>query len=226
MLWLFGMGVPPYGPCLRSDLRPKYMTPLEVEVMMKELWALEAPLLAYVFGSGTAADGDGAQDPAAVRALASAGADGVNGYKMFFIRVLPVAPNKFRPPSKVGEEMFEHPQNVALGRVLTAALDMATDAPVKLPDAAPGTGPDLAALRAAHLGRMVGNWLKLQDAVAALMDSTLAENNAGGGQGIRQALEKKEGLFRKNMMGKRVNFAARWVQGGAHGGAGMGCRCW
>ncbi len=30
-------------------------------------------------------------------------------------------------------------------------------------------------------------------------------------QGIRQILEKKEGLFRKNMMGKRVNFAARSV---------------
>jgi hypothetical protein len=30
-------------------------------------------------------------------------------------------------------------------------------------------------------------------------------------QGIRQALEKKEGLFRKNIMGKRVNFAARCV---------------
>ncbi len=30
-------------------------------------------------------------------------------------------------------------------------------------------------------------------------------------QGIRQQLEKKEGLFRKNMMGKRVNFACRSV---------------
>ena len=30
-------------------------------------------------------------------------------------------------------------------------------------------------------------------------------------QGIRQILEKKEGLFRKNMMGKRVNFACRSV---------------
>lgn len=30
-------------------------------------------------------------------------------------------------------------------------------------------------------------------------------------QGVRQQLEKKEGLFRKNMMGKRVNFAARSV---------------
>ena len=30
-------------------------------------------------------------------------------------------------------------------------------------------------------------------------------------QGIRQTLEKKEGMFRKNMMGKRVNYAARSV---------------
>ena len=30
-------------------------------------------------------------------------------------------------------------------------------------------------------------------------------------KGIRQLLEKKEGLFRKNMMGKRVNFACRSV---------------
>ncbi len=29
--------------------------------------------------------------------------------------------------------------------------------------------------------------------------------------GVRQLLEKKEGLFRKHMMGKRVNFAARSV---------------
>lgn len=36
-------------------------------------------------------------------------------------------------------------------------------------------------------------------------------NSPCGLQGIRQILEKKEGLFRKNMMGKRVNFAARSV---------------
>lgn len=35
--------------------------------------------------------------------------------------------------------------------------------------------------------------------------------NPGMLQGIRQQLEKKEGLFRKNMMGKRVNFACRSV---------------
>jgi hypothetical protein len=29
----------------------------------------------------------------------------IHGYRMFFIHVLPVAPNKFRPPSVVGGQM-------------------------------------------------------------------------------------------------------------------------
>ena len=46
--------------------------------------------------------------------------------------------------------------------------------------------------------------------VAQLIDATASENKDGL-QGVRQLLEKKEGLFRMNMMGKRVNFAARSV---------------
>ncbi|KAL6757628.1 hypothetical protein V8C86DRAFT_3135173 [Haematococcus lacustris] len=67
-------------------------------------------------------------------------------------------------------------------------------------------------VRQQELARMLSQWLALQDAVSCLMDSTLSDNKgADVGVGIRQALEKKEGLFRKNMMGKRVNFAARSV---------------
>lgn len=36
-------------------------------------------------------------------------------------------------------------------------------------------------------------------------------NKADQGTGVRQLLEKKEGLFRMNMMGKRVNYACRSV---------------
>ena len=45
------------------------------------------------------------------------------------------------------------------------------------------------------------------------MSARLAIGPSGSAcsQGIRQQLEKKEGLFRKNMMGKRVNFACRSV---------------
>jgi DNA-directed RNA polymerase beta' subunit len=46
--------------------------------------------------------------------------------------------------------------------------------------------------------------------VSQLIDASASENTDGL-QGVRQLLEKKEGLFRMNMMGKRVNFAARSV---------------
>jgi len=47
--------------------------------------------------------------------------------------------------------------------------------------------------------------------VCTLSDGLLHTGLSACLQGIRQILEKKEGLFRKNMMGKRVNFAARSV---------------
>ena len=54
--------------------------------------------------------------------------------------------------------------------------------------------------------------VNVQECVNVLIDSSLARNNnADVPSGIRQALEKKEGLFRQNMMGKRVNYAARSV---------------
>ena len=47
--------------------------------------------------------------------------------------------------------------------------------------------------------------------VLAQIAPMIAEAGVIVSQGIRQQLEKKEGLFRKNMMGKRVNFACRSV---------------
>lgn len=50
-----------------------------------------------------------------------------------------------------------------------------------------------------------------------------AAENSHGVSGIKQQLEKKEGLFRKNMMGKRVNFAARSGELAAAGCCGLIC---
>jgi len=44
-----------------------------------------------------------------------------------------------------------------------------------------------------------------------LFDSELNKMDSNRVPGIRQVLEKKEGLFRKHMMGKRVNYACRSV---------------
>lgn len=69
--------------------------------------------------------------------------------------------------------------------------------------------------RARDMGSLYQAWMELQDAVNSLIDrdknpvqGAAAKRNE---EGIKQKLEKKEGLFRKNMMGKRVNYAARSV---------------
>jgi DNA-directed RNA polymerase I subunit RPA1 len=69
--------------------------------------------------------------------------------------------------------------------------------------------------RARDMSSLYQAWTELQDAVNSLIDrdknpirGAAAKRNE---EGIKQKLEKKEGLFRKNMMGKRVNFAARSV---------------
>lgn len=62
--------------------------------------------------------------------------------------------------------------------------------------------------------RLVSAILDLQNAVNCLMDSSKDPSPLGARNtppGIRQILERKEGLFRMNMMGKRVNHACRSV---------------
>ncbi|GBG27507.1 DNA-directed RNA polymerase subunit [Hondaea fermentalgiana] len=56
----------------------------------------------------------------------------------------------------------------------------------------------------------LNQWVQLQEAVNGYLDSSKV-NTRDPPPGVRQGLEKKEGLFRQNMMGKRVNYAARSV---------------
>lgn len=87
------------------------MTPLEAEEIMKRLWKAEGKILGLIYAAEEAGAGlDIAPRAAAALAASKPDAQGgalspsdPEGYRMFFVRVLPVIPNKFRPPSKVGE---------------------------------------------------------------------------------------------------------------------------
>ncbi|GIL46561.1 hypothetical protein Vafri_3552 [Volvox africanus] len=182
------------------------MTPTEVEEHMRLLWQNEFPVLSLIYsiqGVPMLGKRRGYWRPTEEEARLA--------YRMFFLRVIPVAPNRFRPPSKLMDSMFDHAQNVHLSKVLNCSLDLVTTAADAHQGRDPkGTGADPAQAAALDLSRRVAIWLQMQDAVCALIDSTTADKTADS-TGIRQQLEKKEGLFRKNMMGKRVNFAARSV---------------
>ena len=66
--------------------------------------------------------------------------------------------------------------------------------------------------RSGKLGITTQKWIQLQEAVNCFMDSSMASKNVDKEQGgIRQLLEKKEGMFRMKMMGKRVNYGGRSV---------------
>ena len=55
-------------------------------------------------------------------------------------------------------------------------------------------------------------WIELPTQLNCFKDSSKdPSSNMNPALGIRQLLERKEGIFRKHMMGKRVNYACRSV---------------
>ncbi|RCI08269.1 hypothetical protein L249_8353 [Ophiocordyceps polyrhachis-furcata BCC 54312] len=122
---------------------------------------------------------------------------------MFFISAILVPPNRFRPEARTGDsKITEAPQNSLFRSILRGCGKFAQTYGALESDAS-----DLTQVHQA--------WADLQEAVNSLIDKS--HNPVQGyaakriEDGIKQQLEKKEGLFRMNMMGKRVNFAARSV---------------
>lgn len=129
---------------------------------------------------------------------------------MFFIKYLLVPPNKYRPETKSGDgEITEASENSLYKQIMKQCITMN-----QIRAEVGGSVLESTARRRDFLD-LQNAWIRLQEAVNTLIDSS--KNSVQGAaakkieDGIKQKLEKKEGLFRKNMMGKRVNFAARSV---------------
>jgi DNA-directed RNA polymerase I subunit RPA1 len=189
--------------------RQVFITPIEARSMLKKLWANEYDFVSMVwvanapsYDAKTSSPASSALDSAGALAAASALPERRSDPARFFMQTVLVTPCRFRPPSKMNDMMFEHPQNTHLNAIIQANLTLAElfRKPPTVPEP-----PEVRAQRA------VRAWLTLQGGVNRLVDSSKAEGGEAGGMGIRQQLEKKQGLFRMNMMGKRVNYAARSV---------------
>ena len=159
----------------------QYLTPTEVEAQLKMLWQKEREICSLIWAQNVS--------PHILRSP--------EGPSIFFFRTIPVAPSRFRPPTRLGDMQFEHPQNYYLGQILSARIQLKA-----LYSGSSGDSKDFQ--------QAMNSWLKVQDCVNGLIDSTKSSDR-NAANGIRQVLEKKEGLFRQNMMGKRVNYAARSV---------------
>lgn len=169
----------------------RYVLSSEVKEILTGVFDTERPLVEVVFHSRPALK------PLPVRG------------DMFLLDVLVVPPTRFRLPQKLGDDVHENPQNELLSNVLRTTL-LIKD----LNERFMLHSKDSAEDNKLVFNRLMNAFVTLQNDVNGLIDSTKNQNPGVGRTplpGIKQALEKKEGLFRKHMMGKRVNYAARSV---------------
>ncbi len=198
----------------------KYLPPVEVEAQIKLLWQHQPDILNFIW---MRAFSDGAN----VGVIDLRNAD---GFKIFFMRVVLVTANRFRPAAKIGDSISDHPQNIHLKRILecnskirliqmnsdsasTSVVNVVPEMEQDVVAAATAAG-NAAAANGSNLSKLVSLWIDLQNAVNCYMDSSKDPNplgTQGAPIGIRQILERKEGLFRRHMMGKRVNYCCRSV---------------
>eukprot|EP01080_Neovahlkampfia_damariscottae_P006005 gene6005-10003_t len=152
---------------------PIFLMPNEIEDFIEEVWKFEKETFDLLYKKS---------------------------HEMFFLKLVPVMPNKFRPPQLVNKKMFENASNSFLTKIIQSSKEVQSEM------------KQLEQYEVSeHLKSVVAN---LQENVNIVMDSSMTKDpNVIRSQykGIKQTIERKEGLFRKNMMGKRVNFAARSV---------------
>ena len=175
----------------------RVMAPEESRAHLRRLFAKESTLCSLLWGR------HGPHAPVSNQDLSVASAD------MFFMDVLPVPPTRFRPPAAMGDTLFEHPQNELLANVIKTTYrirdlnldlrEVTTKRPEELAE-----GGKLPGDRNKILGSLLEALIQLQVDVNSFIDSGKNPTPVRQGKlppaGVKQGLEKKEGLFRKNMM--------------------------
>ncbi|KAG8453360.1 hypothetical protein GDO86_000118, partial [Hymenochirus boettgeri] len=190
-----------------------YLTPNMAKEYIEALWENEGFFLNHLF-SGIGADGELAFTP-----------------DMFFLELIVVPPSRYRPVNRLGDQMFTNGHTVNLQAVLKDVSLIQKLLAVMAQDQektheVEELGSNLKEIETSDqidrsfLSTLMGNsltdklynaWVRLQSHVNIVFDSDMDKLMTEKFPGIRQLLEKKEGLFRKHMMGKRVDYAARSV---------------
>lgn len=136
---------------------------------------------------------------------------------IFFFEVIPVLPPIVRPVNFINGQMIEHPQTyiykniiqncLILRNIIQTIQDGSTD---HLPQASRLVFEQIRGQTTVE--KLHNAWQTLQSNIDHLMDRDINRTPESiNGLGLKQILEKKEGIIRMHMMGKRVNFAARSV---------------
>lgn len=169
--------------------KEEYMTAAEVRAALRLLFEAEQPVMRQIFRPESSESSVVSSD-------------------IFFLDTLVVPPTKYRPEARnargiMESDMNSHYKNILQGceQIRQFYWDIRNNSSLS------GRNRTIDDLRRAGAN--------LQNCVNSLLDKSLNPVSGLGSsrnaEGLKQILEKKEGLFRKNMMGKRVNYAARSV---------------
>ena len=177
-----------------ATVRPdKFMHAFEIEEQVKATWRKDPLLCSQVFGCAHSSSQSDDMDQ-----------EGYDGSSFFFMRVIAVPPSRFRPPMVMGTMTVEHAQNHYLNKILELndrlrillATVQKLEAGVGSVDEDKPTKDEMENIQA----RSLSTWIDLQTTVNCFIDSSKDPSAAAANKvpnGIRQLLEKKEGIFRK-----------------------------
>ncbi|XP_068570321.1 DNA-directed RNA polymerase I subunit RPA1 isoform X3 [Cebidichthys violaceus] len=139
---------------------------------------------------------------------------------LFFLELLVVPPCRYRPINRLGDQMFTNGQTVNMQAVMKDCglirklLALIAGEKTVQEEEAPEQTDQTFLIGIPGLtvtDKLYNIWVRLQTHVNIVFDSDMDKMMMEKYPGIRQILEKKDGLFRKHMMGKRVDYAARSV---------------
>ncbi|CAD6897983.1 unnamed protein product, partial [Tilletia laevis] len=206
----------------------RMVTPREVRATLRLLFHKEPVVCSLLYGKKDGPNG----------IYSRPGVDPIQDMRLadrFFMEVISVAPTRFRPASKMGDQTFENPSNELLNKIIRSSFELrdlnqalrgltgkevagvsdgVEDSGVLDEQAIRAAGEERDSKRTRSYEAVLNSMVALQVAVNCFIDSSKNPTASAARQpppGVKQALEKKEGLFRKHMMGKRVNYAARSV---------------
>lgn len=169
----------------------RVMAPEECRAHLRRLFANEKVMCSLIFGR------HGPLAPVNADSLSFASAD------MFFMECILVSPTRFRPPAKLGDTLFEHPQNELLSRVLVTSYRI-RDLNDELQKASQKNSSVDDISRKRMLSALLESLIQLQSDVNSFIDSSKNPVRPRQGKlppaGVKQNLEKKDGLFRMHMM--------------------------
>lgn len=180
------------------------LTYVQARDVLRRLWQRESKLLSNVFG------------------VLAAASDHDHPTDCLFVHALPVISPRLRPISKVKGVYAQHSLTELYSHVMVineflsilvkckkegTSLDQLPENENRAARAVIGNSID---------EKLVRTWINLQCMVDCLVDVDMNKNfhnriRIKQLRGIRQLLEKKEGIIRMNMMGKRVDYACRTV---------------